>query len=97
LKKTRFCSGTCWTAKRDNSGAYRPLLRNWSSGVVRSALADLSGFEHKQMPLTAPGSLSNQNYTDITAFILKKNGFPAGSMKLMSGSGLSRALRQGGD
>jgi hypothetical protein len=45
------------------------------------------------MPLTAPGSLTNQDYTDITAFILAENGFPAGSTKLVSGSNMSRELR----
>jgi mono/diheme cytochrome c family protein len=65
------------------------FLANWGTHT----LADLSAFEHKQMPLTAPGSLSNQDYTDITAFILQENGFPAGATKLTAGSELSRKLQ----
>jgi mono/diheme cytochrome c family protein len=67
------------------------FLAKWGT----QTLADLSAFEHKQMPLTAPGSLSAQDYTDITAFILQENGFPAGATKLMAGSELSRKLQPG--
>lgn len=36
----------------------------------------------QQMPAGAPGSLTNTQYTDIMAFILHKNGYPAGSTAL---------------
>jgi mono/diheme cytochrome c family protein len=67
------------------------FLTKWGAHT----LADLSAFEHKQMPLTAPGSLTDQDYTDITAFILQENGFPAGAAKLLSGSEGSRKLQPG--
>jgi len=34
------------------------------------------------MPQTAPGSLSDRAYADLTAFLLSKNGFPAGDEEL---------------
>ena len=34
------------------------------------------------MPQSAPGSLSRTQYADILAFILKSNGYPAGSKEL---------------
>jgi cytochrome c553 len=34
------------------------------------------------MPQTAPGSLSNRAYTDLTAFLLFSNGFPSGDVEL---------------
>ena len=35
-----------------------------------------------KMPLNAPGGLKPDQYVDITAFILKMNGYPAGSKAL---------------
>ncbi len=55
-------------------------------------LADLYGFEHAQMPLTAPASLTAQQYADITAHILQVNGFPAGDRTLAAGAEFSRLL-----
>jgi mono/diheme cytochrome c family protein len=34
------------------------------------------------MPQTAPGSLSNSEYAALTAFLLSRNGFPAGEAEL---------------
>lgn len=34
------------------------------------------------MPLNAPASLGRERYTDILAFVLKSNGFPAGQTEL---------------
>lgn len=39
-------------------------------------------FISKQMPASAPGSLSPTQYLAVTAYILSKNGFPAGSHPL---------------
>ena len=36
----------------------------------------------QQMPAGAPASLTNTQYADIMAFILSKNGYPAGSTPL---------------
>ena len=34
------------------------------------------------MPQSAPGSLSNSAYVDLTAFLLSRNGYPAGNAEL---------------
>jgi len=36
----------------------------------------------KRMPLDAPGSLSDEQVAELTAYLLKANGFPAGAMPL---------------
>lgn len=36
----------------------------------------------QQMPAGAPGSLSHKDYTEVMAFILQKNGYPAGKTPL---------------
>jgi alcohol dehydrogenase (cytochrome c) len=56
-------------------------------------LSDLYSFVHTSMPLTKPGSLTNQQYADIAAFVLRSNGFVAGTTPLTAGSELSRVLQ----
>lgn len=56
------------------------FLQKWANG--QHPLADLYGVISKQMPLTAPGSLTQQQYLDVTAFILSKNGYRAGKQAL---------------
>lgn len=36
----------------------------------------------RQMPQMAPGSLSQSQYEDVMAYLLQKNGYPAGSAAL---------------
>lgn len=56
--------------------SFQRSLENYQTG---SRLYD---FISKQMPANAPGSLSSANYLAVTAYILKENGFPAGSHPL---------------
>lgn len=44
--------------------------------------ATLLAFIAQHMPLTNPGALDKTQYDDVTAFILKENGYPAGDTKL---------------
>jgi hypothetical protein len=44
------------------------------------------------MPQDAPGSLTRDQHVDILAFILAKNGFPAGMTDLSSQSEVLRAI-----
>lgn len=45
-------------------------------------VGDLFGFMALQMPLNAPASLKKDQYAAIMAYILKVNGYPAGSKAL---------------
>jgi mono/diheme cytochrome c family protein len=54
------------------------FLKKWGN----KPLADLFNFEHQNMPATNPGSLPNDTMWSITAFILQKNGFGAGTASL---------------
>ncbi len=49
-------------------------------------------FVSKQMPLSAPGSLSSQSYLAVSAYILKANGYDAGSTALSKSSAPSVKL-----
>ena len=56
------------------------FLFNW----VDSSVADLFDVIRQTMPQAAPNSLDAQQYADITAFVLKQNGFPEGERKLLA-------------
>jgi mono/diheme cytochrome c family protein len=47
---------------------------------------------HTQMPMTAPGSVSGKNSINIMAFLLQKNGIPAGTTPLDDTVDLSKVL-----
>jgi alcohol dehydrogenase (cytochrome c) len=44
--------------------------------------ATLFDFIARQMPADKPGSLTQQQYLDVTAYILSRNGYPAGDVPL---------------
>src|SRR6266404_6297933 len=48
--------------------------------------AQLYDFISRQMPQDKPASLSQQQYLDVTAYILSRNGFAAGNAPLQMGS-----------
>ena len=54
------------------------FLAGWND----QTLDDLFERIRATMPADAPGSLSRLQYVDIVAFILAKNGFPAGQTEL---------------
>jgi mono/diheme cytochrome c family protein len=54
------------------------FLQTW----LNKPLGDLFNFEHSKMPETNPGSVPDDKMWTITAYILQKNGFAAGSTPL---------------
>lgn len=49
---------------------------------VGNNIGSLFSLVAQQMPLSSPGSLSQTQYEDVVAYILSKNGYPAGSTAL---------------
>jgi len=47
---------------------------------------------HTEMPMSAPGSVSATNSTNIMAFLLQKNGVPSGTVPLDDTTDLSKVL-----
>ena len=60
----------------------------FNAGWTDLTLDDLFERIHTTMPGDAPGSLSNEQSLDILAFILSKDGFPAGQGELAAGPAL---------
>jgi mono/diheme cytochrome c family protein len=77
----------------DLTGAMGPALKGQQFLSSWGTLADLITFEHKNMPANSPGTLSNKELAEITAYILMKNGFPDGNSPLIIGAGNTRALK----
>ncbi|MEO7040290.1 MAG: PQQ-binding-like beta-propeller repeat protein [Candidatus Elarobacter sp.] len=59
--------------------------------------ASLYDFISKQMPADKPGSLSGEQYLDVTAYLLARNGYPAGGTALSTGTLAGVALTGGGN
>jgi mono/diheme cytochrome c family protein len=59
-------------------GSY--FRQHWANGSV----AALYGKTRTTMPPDRPGQLSDQTYLDLTAFLLSRNGYPAGDKELPS-------------
>jgi S-disulfanyl-L-cysteine oxidoreductase SoxD len=56
-------------------------------------LGDLFERIRTTMPLNDPGGLSRDQYSDILAFVLKSNGFPAGPRELYKRSEYLNVIR----
>src|SRR6266436_3906479 len=78
---TQYCTECHGANLQGESG---PAL---SGQVLRAAYgggtaAQLYDFVSRQMPLNKPGSLKQWEYLDVTAYILSRNGIPAGATAL---------------
>jgi len=56
----------------------KQFLENWTG----KTLGELVEYTRKEMPSDGPGKLSRKLCTDLAAFLLNANGFPAGSAEL---------------
>ncbi|HMJ49138.1 MAG TPA: cytochrome c [Burkholderiales bacterium] len=79
----------------DLTGAAGPALKGpqFLATWQTQTLGDLLAFEHQNMPANNPGAVADSQLADITAYILSKNGFPAGKMPLSKGKGNARLLK----
>jgi mono/diheme cytochrome c family protein len=62
--------------------------KHWANGAV----AGLTGFMKAKMPPDRPGSLTDQNYADLAAFLLDGNGYPKGDKELPSDAAAQGAM-----
>jgi cytochrome c len=64
------------------------FLANWTDVSVHDLLDRI----RTTMPTDRPGSLKDQEYLDIVAFLLERNAFPAGSDPLPANAGGLKAI-----
>lgn len=81
----KLFSDNCSACHGDDlsGGAGPPLagdtfMKKWEGNTAQ----DLYDVASQQMPLTSPGSLKPDEYIDLIAFILQKNGYQAGTTAL---------------
>jgi mono/diheme cytochrome c family protein len=56
----------------------QPFFKEWAG----KSLGELVEYTRSEMPSDGPGKVTRKQSTDITAYILKQNGFPAGPNEL---------------
>jgi hypothetical protein len=66
----------------------KPFWRAYGGKKVSTLWSNV----HTQMPMMAPGSVAATNSVNIMAFLLRKNGVPAGTTPLDDTVDLSKAL-----
>lgn len=69
---------------RHLEGRVGPALRGEKFASVKAGftIQEIFDFLSVEMPAYAPGSLTTRQYLEITAFLLRKNGYPAGTTAL---------------
>lgn len=72
---TQYCA-VCHGANLQGEAGTPLMGRTFLQAYGAGTAAQLYDFLSRQMPLDAPGSLSRQQYLDVTAFILERNGLP---------------------
>lgn len=74
-----FCHGVQLEGTGEAPGLAGPVFTSTWSGL---SVGDLFDRIRTTMPMDRPSGLSRQVYAEITAFLLKTNGFPAGQTEL---------------
>jgi S-disulfanyl-L-cysteine oxidoreductase SoxD len=72
--------GRCKNCHTAISHTGAPFRANWD----KKSLADLWDYMVEKMPKDAPGTLSEEEYTQVMAYVLRMNGMPAGTDNLSS-------------
>lgn len=73
-----MCHGARLEGTVEIPGLTGRFVANWGNRPV----ADLFDYISRAMPQPAPGSLSPEDNARITAFLLRENGYPAGTKPL---------------
>lgn len=74
------CHGDKLQGSRAPALVGEKFLDRWADG--KRPAADLHGYIAKNMPRNKPGSLSTAQALNVTAFVLSRNGYKAGTRAL---------------
>ncbi len=81
----------CHGAKLE--GVSGPALHGSGSGLAGDSVGQAYTFISTQMPAGNPGSLSATEYANVLAFILSRNGHPAGTASLTAATAKRSQLK----
>jgi alcohol dehydrogenase (cytochrome c) len=82
---TQYC-GQCHGANLQGDAGPALSGQTFRQGYGGGTVEQLYDFISRQMPQNEPGSLTQRQYIDVTAYILSRNGFPAGSLAMTTAS-----------
>jgi mono/diheme cytochrome c family protein len=74
------CHGAALVARSDDAPSL--TAPDFKDAWIGKSIGERYERVRSTMPQDGPGSLSNQAYVDIVAYILKFNGYPAGDQEL---------------
>lgn len=81
--------GTCRECHTPASHTGIVFKNSWGGKLI----ADLLAFMMEKMPKNNPGSLTPEEYADVTAYILSLNGLPSGDDELPSSQAAAKRIR----
>ncbi|MGV3709516.1 MAG: c-type cytochrome [Gemmatimonas sp.] len=81
--------GRCKNCHTAISHTGAPFRTNWD----KKPLSDLWDYILEKMPKDAPGTLEQDEYVKVLAYILRMNGMPAGQDELPADKKLLKAIR----
>ena len=90
-KNCASCHGQNLEGKTSTALSGQRFANKWADG--KHTIDDLYFVVRTQMPYGAPGTLTNQQYIDVVAFMLQSNGYRAGSKELVANSPSLKALK----
>lgn len=79
----------CQNCHAPTQHALPPFRARW----LGRSLGDLFGYLRREMPQTDPGTLSNEEYAMLVAYVLRINGLPAGREPLRGDSAALASIR----
>ena len=90
-KECASCHGQSLEGRPATALAGERFMAKWGQG--KHTIDDLYYITRTQMPYEKPGSLTEQQYIDIVAFILATNGYQAGTRALLADPKILRQSR----
>jgi mono/diheme cytochrome c family protein len=98
LAGTKLYAANCAACHGEHlEGGAGPALSGATLGTLakntKLTVGDMFTFMAQEMPLNEPASLKHHEYVEIMAFILKTNGYPAGSKALAYAGAMNSNVR----
>ena len=82
-------AGNCKSCHTPESHTGATFNATWN----HRSLSELYGYIHDRMPKNEPGSLSEQEYADVLAYLLRMNRMPAGRTELPADPAAMKSIR----
>jgi mono/diheme cytochrome c family protein len=81
--------GNCKSCHTPESHTGAAFHATWN----KRSLSDLYAYMRERMPKNDPGALSDQEYADVLAYVLKMNRMPAGKAELPTDAAAIKRIR----